>query len=153
LPTVEFENRLVFDRYFYEEIEKEKTIAEVLYKLMYISDKSKGYSRHHNIISSEVFDSISKENPDMPRNLLRMYFSPNEKEDLEKIRDEVERTIKIAIELLKDSPHSVLIFTSKEKQIAYEKSTHLAGIGGINIKSGAAALERLDSYFDRCTRD
>lgn len=154
MPTVQFDSRLIFDRHFYQDIKTKKihTTPSMLIKLMHINDKAKGHSRTHNIMSRKVFDSILEETPKMPRNLLRASFYPSEKEDIEEVEDEIERTIKIAIDSLDEPPNRALIFTSEKRQDEYKNSSHFIGVKGIDVKVGQEAVAIIDSYFDLCRR-
>lgn len=154
MPTVLFDSRPTFDRHFYEDIKTGKltTTPRMLIKLMYINDKAKGHSRTHNLMSRKVFDSILKTNLKMYRSVLRASFYPNEKEDLEEIEDEIERTIKIAIDSLDEPPNKALIFTSEEKLDEYKNNNHFKGVKGIDVKASQEAMKILDSYFNLCRR-
>jgi hypothetical protein len=118
MVSVAFKQRLVFDIHFYEDIKKgvfKESKPTLFNKLMRINDKSKKNSRVHNLMSKKMFDNILTNNPNMPRAILRMAFYPHDDVELEKIDDEIERTIKLAIDMLDEEPHSTIIMTSEEK--------------------------------------
>lgn len=73
------------------------------------------------------------------------------KPEIEKIDDEIERTIKIAIDLLDDEPNRTLIMTSEDKEEEYKENSHFTDVREINVKSGKEAQTIIDNYFEDCT--
>jgi hypothetical protein len=69
--------------------------------------------------------------------------------EIEKIQNEIERTIKYAIHLLEHSPHKTTIFTSPEKESEYLDNSHYKGVKDINVKSGKEALDLINSYWEQ----
>lgn len=154
MPSIAFNNRLVFDRYFYDDIKFKKLITtpNVLIKLIKINDKAKGRrSRIQNVMSKKIFNKILIDNPHMVREILRSAFYDISKEELESIDDEIERTIKIAIDLLDEEPHKTLIFTSKNKIEEYKQNPHFIGVKEIDVKAEEEALAIINDYFDSCS--
>lgn len=153
MPTIEFSERLVFDSHFFNDILSGKFKDQkppMLRQLMTINDKAKGRSRCNNVMSKKCFETTIIETG-WERAVLRALFFPYDDPDLEKIEDEIERNIKIAIDLLDEPPNSTLIFTSEEKQEEYMKNPHFNGVKEIKIKSGKEAITIISDYFHKCT--
>lgn len=152
MPSVRFSARLVFDRHFVNDV-KEKRITSsplIFHQLMKINDRAKGLSRTHNVMSKKVFGSILDENPNMPRIVLKAAFFPIEEEAFEDIPDEVERNIKIAIDLLEEEPHRTIIMTSEDMVPTYTGNPHFIGVKEIDVKAGSEAVAILEAFFSAC---
>ena len=152
MPSVDYKERLVFDKHFFDYVwtygKFGKSKPAVGRKLMTINDKALGRSRINNIMSKKIFDNILKENPKWERDVLRSLFYPkDDKAELEAIEDEVQRNIKIAIDLLEDPPHKTLIITSEEMEQKYSSNPHYRGVSEIKVVSGEAAMEIINDYF------
>lgn len=153
MPTVTFKNRLVFDKNFFDDGKAGRlpiSKPAVLTKLMYINDKARKQVRTHNAMSKKTFDQIISENPDYEPAILRCSFYPIDINEIESIPDEIERTIKLAIDLLDEEPYRVLIITSDAKIGEYRRNPHFNGVREIDVKSGKEALAIIDDYFDEC---
>ncbi len=124
----------------------------LLKKLMYINARAKGFKRCFNIISRKIFEKILRNNPRMPRELLRCSFYPAEEEVLEEIPDEIERTVKYAVHLIKDDPKKKsLILTSDVKKQIYLNNSHYRNAKDISVKSGNDAIELINEFWELCT--
>lgn len=152
MPAIAFKNRFVFDRYFFEDFKAGRfnTKPSILKMLMYVNDRAREHKRTHNVMSKKIFDEITQ-NPNMVREVLRCSFYDSDTPQIEEIPDEVERTIKLAIDLLEEEPHRTIIFTSDEKIEAYKKNPHFNGVKEISVKSGKEALVIITDYFQQCT--
>jgi len=115
---------------------------------MYINDKAKNHSRIHNVMSKKVFQDILKENSSLSRGILRASFWDCDEEEFEAIGDEMERNIKIAIDVLDEEPNRTMILTSTAMVTAYQQNPHY--IKELNIKAGVEAIAIIDSYFNSC---
>lgn len=151
IPCVRFEQRLVFDKDFFDSVKKVQGRPSVLTKLMNINDRATPNRRKHNIMSAKMFDEILQENKRIPRNLLRSFFYEYEVQELEELEDETERVIKIAIDLLNEVPYKTYILTTDEKKAEYESNPHYKGVKEIDVKSGEEALTIIDDFFRRVT--
>jgi hypothetical protein len=152
MPKESFPSRLVFDYHFYEEIKKyTKNHPEkkppLLTKLMYINAKSKEHNRTHNAMSKKIFNKILDNNDSMPRELLRASFFPVEEPEIEEIEDEIERTIKHAIDVASVIPFKSIILTSIEKEKEYLENEHYNNVKEITVKVGDEAVELIDSFW------
>ena len=153
MVSVAFDYRIVCDRHFFNEVIRNKkyvssTKPSIMQKLMYINDKSKGHSRTHNIMSKKIFQDILKENPNLCRSILRAFFYDSENQEIENIGDEIERNIKIAIDIFDEEPNRTLILTSEALVNAYKNNSHY--INGVEIKAGIEAITIIDNYFESC---
>ena len=153
MPSVLFSYRLIIDKDFYKDIKTKKIQRNpsLMIMLMRINDKSKGISRRHNVMSKKIFDEILNENPNMPREILRASFYPLDNESIEIIDDEIERNIKLAIDLLDEEPNRSLILTSEETKEKYLNNPHFQNVKEIDVKYGDEALTILDKYFYECS--
>ncbi len=119
---------------------------------MYINVRAKGFKRCFNIMSRKTFEKIINNNSKMSRELLRSSFYPAEEEALEEISDEIERTIKYAVHLIKDDPKKKsLILTSDTKKQLYLNSPHYKNSKDVSVKSGNDAIELLNEFWELCT--
>jgi len=99
-------------------------------------------------MSKKCFEEINSD-----RTILRACFYLYDKESLEIINDDIERNIKIAIDLLDETPHSTIIFTSETKKEEYLKNPHFDGVKKIKVKSGNDTLTIINDFFYRCCRN
>lgn len=154
MVSVYFSERFVFDESFYH-FAKQQTDSKptIMHKLMYINDKARPNKREHNIISKKIFDKILSENPRMNRAILRCSFKDFENFEIEKISDEIERNIKLAIDLLEEEPYRTIIFTSPEKHNEYLDNAHYQGVKEIAVRSGNEALTLINDYYISCTEN
>ncbi|MFA6049097.1 MAG: hypothetical protein WC792_04100 [Candidatus Micrarchaeia archaeon] len=159
MSKIAFEHRYVFDRAFYDEI-KNQGQTSICNKLMYISDRSKLWPRQQNAMSKATFSQLvldtcaEKDQSDRPAVellLRRMFYPIDEPEPIEIIQDEVERTIKYAIELASDRPLRTIIFTSEAKIETYRTNSHFAGVKSISVKAGNDAWRFLENRFSEAT--
>ena len=150
MSTVNFSFRLIFDESFYNsEIKRD---PKLLMKLMYINDRAQGNKRRFNILSKKSFQSILSKNPSMPRQVLRASFYDIDEEDLEVIVDEIERTIKYAIHVVKENPEKKsLILTSESNVQYYLSNPHYINSKDITVKSGKESAEIIEDMFQLCT--
>ncbi len=118
-------------------------------KLMYINDKAKGHSRTHNLMSKKIFQDILKENPHLSRGILRASFWDCDDGEFETIGDEIERNIKLAINVLNEEPNRTLILTSEALVMAYKNNQHY--IKELEVKAGMEAITIIDRYFELCS--
>ena len=103
MPSIRFSHRLVFDKHFFDDIKAKKFIdskPHILTKLMYINDRSIGHKRNHNVMSKRIFDNIIKENKNLDDAILRSSFCGYNKIEVEKIDNEIERTIITILKML-----------------------------------------------------
>ena len=121
---------------------------------MYINTRAKRTKRHFNVMSRKTFENILGNNTKMPRELLLSSFYPNEEIELEEIDDEIERTIKYAIEVIKENPKKKsMILTSDAKKQRYLDSSHYKNAKDVFVKSGADAIELINAFWESCLRD
>lgn len=121
-------------------------------KLMYINANAKGFKRDFNVMSRKIFEKILQNNPSMPRELLRCSFCPFDESVLEDIEDEVERTIKYAIHVVKDDPEKrSLILTSDEKQQEYLQNHHYTNSKDVVVRGGDFAVKLIEDFWKECS--
>ena len=151
MPTIDFPFRLIFDESFYNiEIKKD---PKLLMKLMYINDRASGNKRRFNVLSKKIFQHILSQNPSMPRAVLRASFYDFEEEDLETIEDEIERTIKYAIYVIKENPDKKsLILTAEDNEEKYLLNSHYINAKDVTVKSGKEASGIIEGMFKLCTK-
>jgi hypothetical protein len=150
MPTIDFGVRLVFDEAFYEE--EIKKDPKLLTKLRYINARAKEHKRRFNLLPKKIFNKILKNNPSMPRELLRSSFYDFEEEELEKIGDETERIIKYAIHIIKEEPQKKsFIITSQKKEKDYLGNKHFKNSKDTYVKSGEEARKILEEFWKDCT--
>ncbi len=153
MPKESFTSRLVFDYDFYEML-KEHTKdnptkkPSLLTKLMYINVMSKEHSRGHNVMSKKIFKRILENNPTMGRDLLRASFYPAEVPELENLGDEIERTIKYAIDVASLKPFKSIILTAPDKEKEYLENNHYKDVKEITVKSGEEAIVLINSFWE-----
>tara|TARA_Y100000310_G_C20560222_1_gene752684 strand:+ start:404 stop:877 length:474 start_codon:yes stop_codon:yes gene_type:complete len=154
MPAINFEKRLIFDKAFCQDIKEgkvESTIPDVFRKLMNINSRAKGYKRVFNVMSKKDFDKVLEENEHMPRGLLRAAFYPLDKPEIEGVEDDIERNIKLAIDLLDEQFHNAYIITSESLYDAYKENSHFKDAREIDIKTGKEAMVIIDDYFSKCS--
>jgi len=157
IPSEEFPFRLIFDSFFYEDVLKNalrNTPSNPPWtsKLTVINDRAKGCSRNFNTISQYIFDKII-EKDSVPRNRLRAMFMPVDEHTIEQIEDEIERTIKHAINLASlYKPHKALIMTSNETRAKYESNNHFKSSHLVLIASGEECLALIDFFYKKVER-
>ena len=120
---------------------------------MYINDRSKEHSRTHNVMSKNIFNSILHDHKNLTRGVLRGSFYDIDKDEIEQISDEIERNIKLAIDLLDETPNRTFILTSDSLIDEYRKNPHFQDVKEIDVKSGKEALGIIDSYYNLCRYD
>ena len=98
-------------------------------------------------MSAKIFDSIIEEQG-VPRNMLRAMFMPADEPTIEAITDEVERTIKHAINLAsEDKPDRAMIMTADRMRAIYEKNNHFKTTTLVRLASGKECLEILNWFY------
>ncbi len=154
LVKVQFKNRLIFDKHFFNDYKKRligfNIKPSLLIMLMRINDNSSDHKRCHNVMSKKTFHKLLGENPQMPRALLRASFKDYNHDEIELIEDDVERTIKLAIDLLEEEPNNSIIITSDSKRNEYESNNHFNNVRNVVVKSGSEAVHLIKSMFDEC---
>lgn len=156
IPSVIFPFRLIFDSAFYNEVLKESlkknpSSPPLTTKLFVINDKAKGLSRDFNTMSKKIFDDIVAKG--MPRNRLRAMFMPADEYTIELINDEVERTIKHAINVASTGQvNKSMIMTSDAKRKEYEENMHFKSIKLLSIESGMKCVDIINDFYKRVER-
>ncbi len=156
IPSVSFPFRLIFDSVFYEEVLKKSLREKILNpplttKLITINERAKGYSRNFNTMSEKVFQDIV--NQGMPRNRLRAMFMPADEPSIETINDEVERTIKHAIDLASTGQlNKSMIMTSDARRKEYEENTHYKTAKSLLLESGIKCVDIINQFYKRVER-
>lgn len=69
---------------------------------------------------------------------------------IEKIKDEVERNIKDAIELASEIPFSTIIVTTEDRRADYEKHPHYKTASNVKILADEKCLDLINIFFKRC---
>jgi len=153
MPSISFPFRLIFDKAFFDDVKVGRFASSkphVLLKLIYINDRSKLCKKHFNIISKKDFEGVLRENPHIRPEMLRASAYDMNIEEIERISDEVERTIKLAIDVLDEEPHRAIIITSDKKLESYTSNSHFIGVKEINAMAGDAAIKQINDYFQDC---
>ncbi|MCL5730357.1 MAG: hypothetical protein M1165_02210 [Candidatus Pacearchaeota archaeon] len=121
---------------------------------MYINARAIGLKRRFNVMSRKTFEKILRNNTKMLRELLQSSFYPYEELELEGIEDEIERTIKYAIEVIRENPKKKsLILTSDVRKPRYLESPHYKNAKDVTVKSGSEAIELVNAFWESCLRD
>ncbi len=120
-------------------------------KLFVINDKAKGLSRDFNTMSKKIFDDIVAKG--MPRNRLRAMFMPADEHTIEIINDEVERTIKHAINFASAGQlNQSMIMTSDERRKEYEENIHFKSTKLVLLESGIKCVDIINDFYKRVER-
>gem|GEM_PF-4163345 len=89
----------------------------------------------------------------MPRNRLRAMFMPADEYTIELINDEVERTIKHAINVASTGQvNKSMIMTSDAKRKEYEENMHFKSIKLLSIESGMKCVDIINDFYKRVER-
>lgn len=144
--------RFVFDSFFFEEVLKND--FELQKKLTYITSKASGNKKKQNAISDKSRKTILENNPNISLEVLRYFLNRIElPSQIENIDDEIERTIKMAINLTYELPHQSMIFTSAVKMEEYKSNAHYQNNKKISFISGEDAKALIDSWFNQCREE
>jgi hypothetical protein len=151
MVATKFPSRLLFDKSFYEFGKTYKISPRIPVMLMKISTESRPYKRCHNVMSKKIFDTILK-NSNISREFLRIWYYPIDIEEYENIEDEIERNIKLAIELSEEFPEVThIIVGDEETKNKYEDNPHFKNVSTISVLCGDKAVNLIKNYFEICT--
>jgi len=104
-------------------------------------------------MSAKSFNKLLRNNPSMPRSLLKTSFYPTtESTEIESIEDEIERNIKHAIDLVSEHPFKTKILTTPEKEKIYLENAHYGDVKEIYISSGTEALTLINTLWESCSQ-
>ena len=159
IPSYTFPQRFIFDSAFYYEVlrddlrKKPQPSPRLPNKLIAINSRASGYKRCFNAMSEKVFNSIL-ENGKLEISWLKSMFFPINETEIEQIDDEVERTIKHAINMASEgSPIKIIIMTSDSRKNEDENNIHYNTVKVlISLKSGSECIDIINSYFNKVER-
>jgi hypothetical protein len=144
--------RFVFDNFFFEEVLKND--YELQRKLTYITSKASGNKKKQNTISNKSRNIILLNNPNISLEVLRYFLNKIDlPSQIENVDDEIERTIKMAINLTYEWPYQSIIFTSTNKIEEYKNNVHYQGIKKVSFINGEDAKALIDSWYKLCREE
>ena len=165
MPKENFLEIFLFDYAFYDKTVKEYK-GDFLLKLMHINANSKYRPRRQNIISKTTFAKIisneleksgKKECDELDKlaaeSFLKKAFHPfDEPQNIAEIEEDIEKNIKIAIQLAStEQPYQTIIFTNDEEINNYKENSHYQNVKGISVKSRNDAIQYLEEGYKMVT--
>lgn len=151
------DHRFLFDTFFFEEILKNspKAIPDLAYKLAYITSKSSGNKKKHNLMSAKTRDELIKRNPSLSIENVRIFLNKldDAPEIIESENDEITRNLRFAVYLTYMYPYKVMLFTSKEKIEEYKKNKHYPNVDNVKLICDADATQIINYWFSKCREE
>lgn len=131
--------RFIYDSYHFSSL-KEKlnlnSFSVYLLRLMKISANSIDHKRKHCLISQKSLNTISKDTlkfEEVGQTLFVQALEPQCVDAIEKVEDEIERTVRYAQDAKAYPPFVSTIFTSDDKIADYQKILETIGKNAENI--------------------
>lgn len=149
---VDYPYRLLLDYEFVNEVVVGNFFSgtkkhDMLKRLMYIKATSSTNKGNHNIILEDQFSRLKKDKIMSEEELRRIVYPAAIPDRFNKIGENLERNIVMAVMTTNDPPWNCIILTSTQNEKDYKANKHFKNMQDVRVASGDEAYNSIRLLF------